>query len=178
MRIAMRAFVVMWMACLVSGCNPRFVQSSQPNAATVTFRNLSPGYIVIHKYSDNERCTDPQGITTIEPQDEYVVKFDAQQITTFTVGYMAIARVRSTLGSETCQFVGSFVPKPDHGYLVVVATDADKCYIAMFNGAEQGRENVEKSFVSRPYKQPFLSKSEGFCAALDEKSRQVLDSAK
>jgi len=170
MRILMRAIAPMLIACLVSACNPRFIESSQPHAARVTFRNQSPGHIVLHKYSDNERCTDPQGITNIAPNGEYAVKFDPQQVITFSVGYMD--------GSATCSFVGSFVTKPDQAYHLLVDTDAEKCYMAMFKGPEASAENVEKSFVGRDYKQPILSKSEGFCAALDEKSRQVLDSAR
>jgi len=169
LRIVMRALAPLSMACLVSGCNPAFVESSQPHAATVTFRNESPGFLVFHKYSDNERCTDPQGITNIAPQKEFAVKVDVPQVTTFSAGYMN--------GNAFCNLVGSFVAKPDRRYMVLITADTQKCYIAVFNGSPPSEENVEKSFVGRDYKQPILSKSEGFCAALDEKSRQVLDSA-
>ena len=167
----MRAYRFMLMAAILAtcaGCGTRYVDSKQPGAAIVKFQNQTSGYFIVHRYAGDERCTEQEGIGMLEPGAEKAIKFEPRRIATFAFGYLD--------GGSTCSFAGSFMPKENQSYVVLIAVDTGHCYLAVRHGADAASGIREPSFVLREYKQPFVA-SQGFCSVLDAGAKKALESA-
>lgn len=150
---------------LMVGCAapPRYEQPSDPNAPTLTLKNISNNEVAVMGYSDPVECRKKVNISDDSSRYYMDVPNGESKKIRIRPNELFSIFVSMRIWGRDCFLVGSLLPAPSEDYVGVVSYESGVCALSV-RRLEKGVEVMDSAFTPRKFKMAIFSDEESQCA--------------